>query len=180
MSKDFELNEGPVRGRRRLTLRAASELVDRWRLQVPIGTQVIVTKDDGSRVPTKTRSAAQLSASNDAVIFLEGIAGYYALERVELARMGKRFPDLTAAQWRALRSVQARGYPHGRAADSGRIATFLEACKLIEKNTDPTFVNDQSAMRRYSLTPDGWSAFQSGRLTITSEVLVMFGGRADG
>jgi len=56
-----------------------------------VGTDVIVTKDDGTEIKTKTRSAAyMLGASGDypghtAVIQLEGISGCYALDRVREA-----------------------------------------------------------------------------------------------
>ncbi len=66
------------------------ELVEAWNKEHPIGTKVVVTLSDEIR-HTKTRSKAQmLGASGDypghtAVIWLEGIAGCYTLERVKPA-----------------------------------------------------------------------------------------------
>lgn len=65
-------------------------LVEAWNKEHPIGTKVVVTRSD-EICHTKTRSKAQmLGSSGDypghtAVIWLEGIAGCYTLERVRLA-----------------------------------------------------------------------------------------------
>lgn len=64
-------------------------LMDRWK-DVPIGTPVILTKDDGSEFETKTRSGPwMLGAScrdkgHTAVIKVEGITGGYGLWRIRL------------------------------------------------------------------------------------------------
>ena len=63
---------------------AAKRLVAEWQ-DVPIGTEVVVTKDLGEQRRTKTRSAPQLLGGHTAVIWLEGISGCYDLERVRLA-----------------------------------------------------------------------------------------------
>jgi hypothetical protein len=47
----------------------------------PIGTPVVLRKDDGTLVKTKTRSDADLIGGR-AVIWLEGISGCYDLSRV--------------------------------------------------------------------------------------------------
>jgi hypothetical protein len=44
---------------------------------------VTVRRDDGTLFHTTTRSAAYVAASNCAVIFVKGIAGYYLLDRVQ-------------------------------------------------------------------------------------------------
>ncbi len=62
--------------------RKQQALVEQW-LAVPVGTAVIVTKDDGSEVFTGTRSGPQFLGGHTAVIWLDGIAGCYALERVQ-------------------------------------------------------------------------------------------------
>lgn len=59
-------------------------LVRSWK-DVPIGTDVIVTKADGSLVKTKTRSEAQMMGGHSAVIWLEGISGCYSLRKVRKA-----------------------------------------------------------------------------------------------
>ena len=61
----------------------AKKAVANWNAAHPVGTAVVVTKDRGKQVNTKTRSEAQIGGGGVvAVIFLEGISGYYALERV--------------------------------------------------------------------------------------------------
>lgn len=57
-------------------------LFDSW-IGVPVGTPVVVTKDDGSEFVTKTRSYPWMLCSTP-VILVEGITGGYALERVRL------------------------------------------------------------------------------------------------
>lgn len=51
----------------------------------PEGTAVIVIKDQGGEVLTKTRSAPWMLGGHSAVIMLEGITGAYALDRVRRA-----------------------------------------------------------------------------------------------
>ena len=53
-----------------------------WNRLNPVGSAVIVTKDSGEAVRTKTRSEAYVCGSGHPVIFLEGITGYYLLDRV--------------------------------------------------------------------------------------------------
>ncbi|MDE2022346.1 MAG: hypothetical protein KGI71_05560 [Patescibacteria group bacterium] len=47
----------------------------------PIGTEVIVTLDNGREIRTKTRSGAAI-VGGERVIWLEGISGCYLLSRV--------------------------------------------------------------------------------------------------
>lgn len=47
-----------------------------------VGTSVRVKKDNGDIVDTTTRSAAELLQEHSVVIWLEGIAGCYLLDRV--------------------------------------------------------------------------------------------------
>lgn len=49
---------------------------------VSVGDQVIVKRDDGSFEERTTRSPAQVLSGHTPVIWLEGIAGCYALDRV--------------------------------------------------------------------------------------------------
>lgn len=58
-------------------------LVKKW-TGIPVGTAVRVTMDDGTARNTKTRSAAQMLGDHTAVIWLDGITGCYALERVRV------------------------------------------------------------------------------------------------
>lgn len=65
----------------KIKLAEQKRLIDRWK-DVPIGTEVIVRKDSGDEVRTRTQSEAQLLGGHTAVIWLEGISGCYSLERV--------------------------------------------------------------------------------------------------
>ena len=64
------------------------KLVEEWK-DVPEGTDVIVTKDLGEQVRTKTRSLPWLLGGSSrgpghtAVIMVEGISGCYLLERIK-------------------------------------------------------------------------------------------------
>lgn len=67
---------------------SASELNRRceaWNKVRPVGTEVIVTRDNGEELRTKTRSEAWLLSGHSAVIQLEGVSGCYALDRVRPA-----------------------------------------------------------------------------------------------
>ena len=67
---------------------AQVRLIEAWK-DVPIGTEVIVTKDLGEKFHTKTRSAPWLLGGSSrgpghtAVIMVEGISGCCSLERVQ-------------------------------------------------------------------------------------------------
>jgi hypothetical protein len=74
---------------------AQVRLIEEWK-DVPIGTEVIVTKDLGEKFHTKTRSEPWMlgssctSPGHTAVILVEGISGCYMLERIKKANhMGK-------------------------------------------------------------------------------------------
>jgi len=60
--------------------------VDAWNAAFPIGARVTVRKDDGTTTATTTRSAAWVAGGHSAVILLDGISGYYLLDRVSPAR----------------------------------------------------------------------------------------------
>lgn len=67
-------------------------LVDRWKDVAP-GTEVIVTKDSGEEVRTRTDSPPKLLGGHTAVIWLVGMSSCYSLERVRLApRARKKAP----------------------------------------------------------------------------------------
>ncbi len=60
----------------------AQELVDAWNKVHGIGEPVLLKKDGGETVQTTTRSKAQLLGSGQPVIWLVGVVGCYALDRV--------------------------------------------------------------------------------------------------
>ncbi|ASY69355.1 hypothetical protein [Sinorhizobium fredii] len=64
------------------TPKALQAAVDGFNRRYPIGTDVLLKKDDGSMIETKTRSRAEVLSGHSAVIWLEGISGYYLLSRV--------------------------------------------------------------------------------------------------
>lgn len=53
-----------------------------WNERYPPGTPVRVRLDSGEVLETKTRSDAQMLGGHTAVVWLDGIAGAYLLERV--------------------------------------------------------------------------------------------------
>lgn len=57
------------------------ELIDKWNKSYPEGTPVIVTRDNGDKLETVTRSVAW-SMCGTPVVMVKGISGCYALERV--------------------------------------------------------------------------------------------------
>lgn len=57
------------------------ELVDNWNEKYPEGTPVIVTRDNGDKLETVTRSVAW-SMCGSAVVLVKGISGCYSFDRV--------------------------------------------------------------------------------------------------
>lgn len=64
------------------------KLMEKWK-DTPVGTEVILTRDNGKVVHTKTRSNAEILSGHSAVIWLEGVAGCYSLRNVRLAPSNK-------------------------------------------------------------------------------------------
>lgn len=58
---------------------------EQWNAAHPIGTEVILTRDNGAETRTVTRSEAWTLGHGQAVVKVEGISGGYALERVRPA-----------------------------------------------------------------------------------------------
>lgn len=67
--------------REQVSRRMAALEVENWNLKHPVGTPVILLKDSGQRISTKTRSMAEVAASGHAVCWFEGVSGYYLLDR---------------------------------------------------------------------------------------------------
>lgn len=55
---------------------------DDFNARYPVGQLITVRKDGGEGVSTVTRSKAEVLSGHSAVIWLEGIAGCYLLDRV--------------------------------------------------------------------------------------------------
>lgn len=69
--------------RHKASKRRLEQLVDQWNARHNEGTPVRVKLDGGKVIETKTASQATVLGGHSAVIWLEGISGCYALERVE-------------------------------------------------------------------------------------------------
>ena len=70
---------------RRPSLQTLNLLVENFNLKYPVGTEVVVKRDSGEKLRTKTRSAAWMLSGHTPVIMVEGISGAYALDRVRKA-----------------------------------------------------------------------------------------------
>ena len=67
--------------------KAAQELCERWNKLHPVGSAVTVTKDDGSKLETTTRSEAWRLRSGTPVVLVDGSIGCYKLTRVAARRV---------------------------------------------------------------------------------------------
>jgi hypothetical protein len=83
---DAGLGEGEVTLLRMLRMenstREKQNAVDYWNRIYPVGTHVTVRLDLGEVKKTRTRSMAELLGGHTPVVWLDGIAGCYLLERV--------------------------------------------------------------------------------------------------
>jgi len=68
--------------RRPLPLAALQRECDQFNERFPVGQRVTVHLDCGDSVSTQTRSKAEVLSGHSAVIWLDGIAGCYLLDRV--------------------------------------------------------------------------------------------------
>lgn len=59
-----------------------SAQIDAWNRLYPVGQDVRLKTDGGEVILTKTRSPAQILGGHSAVIWLVGVTGCYALDRV--------------------------------------------------------------------------------------------------
>ncbi len=66
-----------------MSRRRKSALLTAEQLAIKVGDPVTVTLDNGIEMPTSARSDAFKAASGDWVIFLVGVSGFYALDRVQ-------------------------------------------------------------------------------------------------
>lgn len=62
---------------------SVNRFVANWNKQNPVGTPVVVLRDNGERLETFTRSEAWVLANGQAVVQVKGISGCYALDRVK-------------------------------------------------------------------------------------------------
>lgn len=63
--------------------RELKEFVRGWNKKHPVGAEVVLKKDSGEVIETRTTSAAWLLSGNSPVINLDGITGCYLLDRVQ-------------------------------------------------------------------------------------------------
>jgi hypothetical protein len=73
-----------VSARRRPSAAAAQRQADAW--AHPVGTPVVVRRDDGSKFETTTRSMPWVLGHGATVILVDGISGGYSLDRVSVRR----------------------------------------------------------------------------------------------
>lgn len=78
---------------RRLDPLQIQRMVTDWNRQCPVGSKVLVRKDDRSTVETCTRSEAWEIGGHSALVSVEGISGGYDLERVTFLAL----PDAVVA-----------------------------------------------------------------------------------
>lgn len=69
---------------RQMTSQQMKQIVDDWNDKHPVGTPVIVDRGNED-FHTRTRSGADILSGHTVVIWLEGISGCYALDRVRPA-----------------------------------------------------------------------------------------------
>lgn len=68
---------------KRPNIKKLQKQCDDWNAANAVGCNVILSKDNGSQFPTKTRSEAQILSGHSAVIWLDGVSGCYLLDRVK-------------------------------------------------------------------------------------------------
>lgn len=73
---------------KRPNLKALQKQCDDWNARYTPGSQVQLTKDSGEVIMTLPRSEAQVLSGHSAVIWLEGVRGCYALDRVKIVPLG--------------------------------------------------------------------------------------------
>jgi hypothetical protein len=67
---------------RPLSMAVLQKQCDDFNAVFPVGQPVLLRKDNGEAVETVTRSRAEVLSGHSAVIWLEGVAGCYLLDRV--------------------------------------------------------------------------------------------------
>lgn len=67
---------------RRPDLKALQAQCERFNATYDIGQRVTLRKDNGEGIITHTRSRAEVLSGHSAVIWLDGVAGCYLLDRV--------------------------------------------------------------------------------------------------
>lgn len=63
--------------------RVAGLEAENWNFKHPVGTPVVLCKDSGEDIQTKTRSEAYVCDGGYAVCFFDGVSGYYLLDRAK-------------------------------------------------------------------------------------------------
>ena len=58
------------------------DIIDTWNKQHPVGTAVVYKHDDGRNIVSSTRSEAELLGGHTPVVWLTGVSGCYALDKV--------------------------------------------------------------------------------------------------
>jgi hypothetical protein len=110
-------------------------LIEQWK-DVPDGTPVIVTKDDGTEVYTTKRSvpwmlgASSRDAGHTAVMMVEGISGGYGLWRIRKAQPIAKTPNLPALMWSVVGHQDPDDLKDGKCGTCG--AVFREWHRKVD------------------------------------------------
>ena len=70
-------------------IKQQEKLVREWNEKYPVGTPVIVTKDDDTEIRTVTTHEATMLGGHTAVAWLKDISGCYSLDRVRAVILEK-------------------------------------------------------------------------------------------
>jgi len=108
----------------------AEKLIEEWNANNPIGTPVLVRRDNGDIERSCTRSIAWMLGGHTPVVQVDGVVGCYALERVSAIQdpvaakadfLQKRLDELVA--W-LKEQLKKTGVPH-------RVHAFNEVLKFL-------------------------------------------------
>lgn len=111
------------------TFRQHEAAVAAWNAAYPIGTAVMVSKDDHSVVRGVTTSAAWMLGGHTAVIKVTGISGCFALARVTADKLESAAPALLTACKIALPEIEREAYER---KSSGNGEDFAEMERIAE------------------------------------------------
>ena len=67
---------------RQVGVKSATAAVEAWNGRNPVGTPVVLTRDNGERIQTVTTSEAYVLSGHTAVVHLARVSGCYLLSRV--------------------------------------------------------------------------------------------------
>lgn len=136
--------------------RAQAE-ADAWNARHPVGCDVEVTKDDGSRLVTITRASAAVVGAA-AVVWVVGIVGCYALERVRVIQTTQDAgAELVADAMPGVRFAELAAERERIYAAAGNPPDALEL-----PSTLVTLPEDVAVGQRYEVRGETWEVTEIG------------------